>query len=262
MIISCPKQTMTSAAQRRKFEVIMPPDELNLLKDDHYNRIIPVNIAWIIQEAGILVFGDRIHESERRRVYLASDPDSQGPQPADRRGAARNAVQALHDAWLHPRPPRHHPAGDRERALHGREQRGPDPERARGRPALGPAPRPERPPAPHRRDHRGREARPGARGQGAGKSGGRGAEGPLGGRAEDAARPARAGPRRPLQRSSGLAHAAFQAVARRLAAARRRLVKYDRGGAASRPLGACRGMWLGRLDRELRTESYGCTDPQ
>src|SRR5205823_9221923 len=66
------------------------PDELNLLKDDHYNRIIPVNIAWIIQEAGILVFGDRIHESERRRVYLASDPDSQGPQPAHRRGAARN----------------------------------------------------------------------------------------------------------------------------------------------------------------------------
>src|SRR5256885_17235719 len=91
---------MTSAAQRRKFEVITPPDEFDLLKDDHYNRIIPIIIAWIIWMSGIFVFGDRIDERERRRFHLAPDPDPQGAEPAHERGDVGHEVQALHDAGI------------------------------------------------------------------------------------------------------------------------------------------------------------------
>src|SRR5437763_6309572 len=143
MIISCPRQTTTRAAHRRKFEFIIASKEPNRCKDDHYNRIIMVFIAWIIWRAGILILGDRIDGRERqrealgRRVRLARDPALQAsPPPVDGR-APRHAAQGLHAPGVHPRSSRHHPAGARKRALDGREHRCPHPERARGGPDLG-----------------------------------------------------------------------------------------------------------------------------
>src|SRR2546430_9443848 len=102
--------------------------------------------------------------------WLVLEPVERGLKPPYRRGPAGDALQAVHDAWLHPRPPGHDPARAGERPLHGREQRGLDPERARGGPVLGSPARPERSPAPYRRAHGVRPASPRTRRAGAGES--------------------------------------------------------------------------------------------
>jgi len=52
MIMSCPKHTTTRAIHLLRFEFISSSKHPNRLKDDHYNRIILILIAWIIRKGG------------------------------------------------------------------------------------------------------------------------------------------------------------------------------------------------------------------
>ena len=107
-------------------------------------------IAWIIWKAGRLIVGDRIDERERQReapgsrARLACNPALQGAPPPVNRRAPRAPAQALYGSRLHPGPPGHDAAGDRDGALDGRQHSGPHPQRARGGPVLRPSPQDRR----------------------------------------------------------------------------------------------------------------------
>src|SRR6266550_8462784 len=186
MIMSCPKHTTTRAIHLLRFVFITPP------KNRTDARMITITgSSWSLLhglsgEVGRLRISDNINGYEERRakvgsgLCLAADSAVQSAEPPHERRPVGHAVQALFDPRIHPRPPRHQPAGAGELTIHGRELGRPDPERARSGPILDPPPGPKRPSAAHRRDHRCRSPRPRTRGQGSGEPRGRGAQGALG----------------------------------------------------------------------------------